>query len=417
MAFTSSTLTSLRGIVDGACADQKSGIPGATVVIVGKDGKELFAHSSGKRGVASKEPMSLENIFWIASCTKLLTGIACMQLVQDGKLRLDDGEQLESLCHELRDVKVLRPDGSLEDKQNAITLRMLLTHTAGFGYTFFNERLRDWAFPAGIDEFSGRFDDMKMPLLFQPGEGFEYGVNVDWAGIALERVTGLKLNEYLQKNVFQPMGITDMSMIPTESMRSRLAYMNARDPDGSLRPRDHLLRVPLVVDRDDRAQVDQIFNSGGGGMFAKPQEYCKILAMLLNNGTCPRTGAEILRKETVDDMFQNQIPQFPNYSRQGIPASKPELTLPIPQLYPVEGDPPQGWGITFMKSNGGPTGRSKDTAHWAGLANLWWWCDRENGIAGMVCTQILPFADRNVLQLWGQVEAVAYMGLKEINKL
>jgi CubicO group peptidase (beta-lactamase class C family) len=176
MPFTSSTITTLQGIVDGACADQKTGIPGTTVVIVGKDGKELFAHSSGSRGVGSEEPMSLENIFWIASCTKLLTGIACMQLVQQNILKLDDGDHLEHLCPELRDVKVLRPDGSLEDKRKAITLRMLLTHTAGFGYTFFNERLRDWSFPAGVDEFSGRFDDMKTPLLFQPGEGWEYGV-------------------------------------------------------------------------------------------------------------------------------------------------------------------------------------------------------------------------------------------------
>lgn len=176
MPFSSSTITRLQGIVDGVCADQKTGIPGTTVVIVGKDGKELFAHSSGSRGVASKDPMLLENIFWIASCTKLLTGIACMQLVQQGILKLDDGEQLKRLCPELGDVKVLRPDGSLEEKKKAITLRMLLTHTAGFGYTFFNERLRDWAFPAGVDEFSGRFEDMKTPLLFQPGEGWEYGV-------------------------------------------------------------------------------------------------------------------------------------------------------------------------------------------------------------------------------------------------
>lgn len=138
--------------------------------------------------------------------------------------------------------------------------------------------------------------------------------------------------------------------------------------------------------------------------------------MLLNNGTSPQTGAEILPKDAVEEMFRNQIPQFPNYSRQGFPAAKPELTLPVPQLYPVEGDPPQGWGITFMQSNGGPTGRSKGTAHWAGLANLWWWCDRENGIAGMVCTQILPFADPKVLQLWGGVEAMAYIDLKEVNR-
>ena len=168
----------LREIVDNACIDQKYGIPGATVVVVGKDGNELFAHSAGKRGIASKDPMTLENIFWIASCTKMLTGVACMQLVERGILKLDDGAQTEHLCPELKRLKVLQPDGTLGEKNNAITLRMLLTHTAGFGYTFFNERLRDWSYPIGVDEFSGRIEDMNVPLLFQPGEGWEYGVRL-----------------------------------------------------------------------------------------------------------------------------------------------------------------------------------------------------------------------------------------------
>jgi len=178
MPFNPETVDRLRAIVDGACADPSTGVPGTTVVVVGKDGKELFAHSAGKRGVSSNEPMTLENIFWIASCTKMLTGVACMQLVERGLLTLDDGVQLEDICPELKTLKVLKPDGTFEEKRNRITLRMLLTHTAGFGYSFFNERLRDWGFPAGVDEFSGRIEDMMTPLLFQPGEGWEYGVSL-----------------------------------------------------------------------------------------------------------------------------------------------------------------------------------------------------------------------------------------------
>ncbi|PKS05633.1 hypothetical protein jhhlp_008152 [Lomentospora prolificans] len=415
MPFNAQTTDRLRGIVDGYCADTRSGVPGTTVVVVGKDGNELFAHSAGKRGVASNEPMTLENIFWIASCTKMLTGIACMQLVEQGLLTLDDGVQLETICPELKTLKVLKPDGSFEEKRNLITLRMLLTHTAGFGYSFFNERLRDWGMPAGIDEFSGRVEDMMMPLLFQPGEGWEYGVNIDWAGIALERVTGMTLNDYLQKNVIQPLGLKDMSMIPNASMKSRLAYMNFRESDGTLRPRDHLHRAPLVVNTEDKAEVARVFNSGGAGMFAKPQEYAterkEVLAVLLNDGTCPRTGVQILQKETVDVMFGNNAPKFPNFGRQGIPAAKPDLTAAIPDIYPVEGQPPQGWGLTFMLTNGGPTGRSRGTAMWAGLANLWWWCDREKGVAGMVCTQILPFVDLKVLGMWFELETEVYKAL------
>lgn len=176
MPLPQQTIDQLRSTVEAACADQQTGLPGATVVVVGKDGKELFAHSAGHKGVASPEDMSLDSTFWIASCTKAVTGMACMQLVEKGVLRLDDGGQIEGLCPELKTLKVLREDGTLEDKKKAITLRMLLTHTAGFGYSFFVERLNGYNYPAGQDEFNGRVEEMNQPLLFQPGEGWEYGV-------------------------------------------------------------------------------------------------------------------------------------------------------------------------------------------------------------------------------------------------
>lgn len=220
-------------------------------------------------------------------------------------------------------------------------------------------------------------------------------------------------------------------MIPTADMKSKMAHMHFRDSEGKIRSRDHLQRLPIVINDSDTATVSGVFNSGGAGMYAKPQEYTsefpphspesfrnrksnnskEVLAVLLNDGTCPRTGTQILRKETVDEMFTNQIPNFPNFGRQGIPPSKPELTNPLPDLYPVADDAPQGWGLTFMLPNSDATGRSKGTAFWAGLANLWWWCDREKGVAGMVCSQILPFGDAKVLGLWAAVEQEVYKGL------
>jgi CubicO group peptidase (beta-lactamase class C family) len=120
---------SLKNSVDKACADIQSDIPGTSVVVVGKDGKELFAHAAGKRGVNSSEDMSLSNMYWIASCTKMIAGVACMQLVEQGKLHLDDGDEVEKLVPELKDIKVLQKDGKLVQKNKKITLRMLLTHT------------------------------------------------------------------------------------------------------------------------------------------------------------------------------------------------------------------------------------------------------------------------------------------------
>ena len=129
MGFPNESVNSLNAALDDACADTEKSLPGVVGVVVGRDGKELFAHAAGKRGYGSSEAMSLETVFWIASCTKMITGIACMQLVEQGRLSLDDADQVEQLCPELKELKVLQPDGSLSEKKRGITLRMLLSHT------------------------------------------------------------------------------------------------------------------------------------------------------------------------------------------------------------------------------------------------------------------------------------------------
>ncbi|RMZ77996.1 hypothetical protein DV737_g4113, partial [Chaetothyriales sp. CBS 132003] len=326
MGLSAEAVNNIQSSLNTACADSNKGIPGLVGIAVGKDGKELFAHAAGKRGFGSQEPMTLDSVFWIASCTKMITAVAAMQLVEQGKLSLDDADQISKICPEVANAKVLQPDGTLAPQKKPITLRMLLTHTAGFGYTFFNEGLRNYGKPVGYDEFSGQINDLIQPLVNQPGEAWEYGVNLDWAGIVVERTTNLSLDEYFQRNIFQPLGIKNISFFPSKEMKEKLAYMNARTPDGQLHPRDHLLHRPLVV--ESKEDIAATVNSGGAGAFAQPREYTKILATLLNDGTSPTTGAQILKKETVDEMFKNQIPQFPDFGRQGIVAAKPDLTNP-----------------------------------------------------------------------------------------
>jgi CubicO group peptidase (beta-lactamase class C family) len=132
MPLSDKVIQSLKQSIDNSCKDPRADIPGTSVVVVGKDGKELFAHAAGKRGLNSKEDMTLDNIFWIASCTKMIVGVACMILVEQGKLHLDDGEEIEQLIPELKEIKVLQKDGTLVEKNKKITLRMLLTHTGMF---------------------------------------------------------------------------------------------------------------------------------------------------------------------------------------------------------------------------------------------------------------------------------------------
>ncbi|KAK3701695.1 hypothetical protein LTR37_015348 [Vermiconidia calcicola] len=387
--------------LDGVTGDPSTGIAGMVFVAVDKEGNQICAVPSGKKGLNNRDPMSMDTVFWIASCTKLLATMACMQAMEQGKLSLDDAEQVKKLCPELNDVKVLKQDGTLEERKTDITLRMLLTHMSGFGYEFFNPKLRDYGRPVGYDVFhADERDVLRMPLVNQPNTVWEYGTGIDWAGIVLERATGVKLNDWIQQNIMQPLKLEAINMLPTAEMKKELAFMHQKWPGKSeAEERDHMYREPIVAETDHEKK--HIFNSGGAGCFAKPAEYVQVLAALLNNGKSPTTGAQILKSETVDAMWENQIPEQPDFARQGIPNAKPEQTIAFPELYPQEGNPPQGWGLSFMLTQEpGATGRGKNTAWWAGIANLFWWCDREKGVAGMIASQLMPFGDMNVLGQW-----------------
>ncbi|CAI6088208.1 unnamed protein product [Clonostachys chloroleuca] len=414
-SLSSKTLDSLRGLLNNAC---KADLPCASATVVSATSK-LFHHETVSRNGENngttipklrKGPLNLQDasandqVFWLASCTKLTTSIACMQLVEQGKLTLDDGDELEELCPELRDIKVLNSDGSTLEKNKKITLRMLLTHTAGFGYSFLNNKLKKYNY----NEFSGLVKDFHQPLVNQPGERFEYGISIDWAGIAVERATKSRLGDYMQKHIFTPAGIKELSLFPSKDMRDRLAGIWQRDANGRLSPRLYPLDRPLAPD-----QVSETFHSGGAGVWGTTRAYSQLLRVLLNNGTSPLTGEAILRPGTVDMMFENQLPNDPNFARVALPAVKPELVHPAKELYPLcPASEPQGWGLGFMIS-GGVTGRSNHTVHWSGLSNCFWWCDREKGVAGIVASQVLPFADLKAVQLWADVETATYFDLAE----
>jgi CubicO group peptidase (beta-lactamase class C family) len=225
----------------------------------------------------------------------------------------------------------------------------------------------------------------------------------------VERVSGLSLHDYCTEFIFQPLGIENMSFFPPKEMKDKLARMHQRSPDGKLKERSHLLLRPLKD--QSMEEVKSTLNSAGAGLFAQPKEYVKIISTLLNDGTSPNTGKQILKPETVNEMFKNQIPEMPNFGRQGIDASIPELTNPIRELYPQPQEQEQGWGLTFMLTlYEGATGRGRNTGWWAGLPNLFWWADREKGVGGMVASQILPFGDAAVMGLWAECEGMVYRG-------
>ncbi|KAF2402912.1 beta-lactamase/transpeptidase-like protein [Trichodelitschia bisporula] len=422
-SLSSQSISAIQASLDAATANPKSGLHGVVFVAVDKNGNELAKATSGTRAPDGEGgPMTPETVFWIASCTKMITGIAALQLVEQGKLSLDDPESTYKLAPELRDVKVLAEDGTLVERKGDITLRKLLSHTAGFGYEFMNHRIMKYGRSGGLGVPAAGFDVLQgderdivlQPLANQPDTMFEYGINIDWAGILVERASGLRLGAYFEKHIFAPLGLKHIAMFPTEEMRKHVATMAQRAADGTIAPRDHMYRRALAA--QTKEEQDRIFHSGGAGAFARPSDYAQILATLLNAGTSPRTGAQILQPSTVDLMFTNQVPQWPDFARAppgAPPPSKPEYMNPAPEFYPQEGNPPQGWGLTFMLTLApGATGRGASTAWWAGISNQFWWCDREKGVAGMIAGQVLPFGDVPVLTQWLTCEKHVYDGLQ-----
>jgi CubicO group peptidase (beta-lactamase class C family) len=149
-------------------------------------------------------------------------------------------------------------------------LSRLIQKIAGFGYAFDDVKIRDWSRPVGVDEFSGNPRDVfGLPLVNQPGTQFQYGVNIDWAGLLVERTTNLSLDAYFKKYIFDPIGVKDITFVPTDDMKRRLVYMHREHPDGSLSLMDHPYRAPLI----SRSETD-IFCAGGAGCFGVPAEYC-----------------------------------------------------------------------------------------------------------------------------------------------
>ncbi|PLB49682.1 beta-lactamase family protein [Aspergillus steynii IBT 23096] len=409
--LSSGTASAMQEVLDRATSRPSPSIPGLVYGSVNRHGDLLFKHASGGKGLDSAQPMSLDTVFYMASCTKLITSIACMQMVEQGKLNLDDVNQLESLAPELKAVKVLErtSDGGFElvPKKRGITLRMLLNHTSGFGYAFEDLKLRDWSRPLGMDDFSGHEADvLHRPLVNQPGTTFQYGVGVDWAGRLVERVMGMSLEDYFQRYILRPIGIGSITFFPSPEMIDKLAYMHQRAPDGTLSVTDHIYRYPLLPCRPD--EKDKRFCMGGAGCFGKPVEFCQLISVLLNDGTHAKTGTQLLKPETVAEMFKDQIPDKPRYCNEYTPSGKPLLANPCP-LVPCADDLTEGWGLSFSLSHRkSDTGRAAGSGSWEGLANLFWFADRENGVGAIIASQILPYGDLRVLENMDKVEKMMY---------
>lgn len=308
MPLSPTATENVKSTLDGVVKEGAAGLAGVVFIAIDKSGQPLIQHASGTRSLHSTDAMDFDTTFWIASCTKLLTAIAAYQQIEAGKIPLDDAAFVAQHAPEIKAKKVYADGVTPAEQQKQVTMRMLLSHTAGFAYSFLDPRVQ------GVDEFAGLQDEIvKSPMVNQPGGVWEYSVSLDWVGIILERYLGQKLGDVFQKNILAPLGIKDMTMTPTPEMRQNLAQVHQRDMStGEIKERNYLYEAGLYS--AEKAANEQ-FHSGGAGLFAKPVEYVKVLGALLNGGKSPETGERILKEESVDAMWENQIPGQPDFAR------------------------------------------------------------------------------------------------------
>ncbi|MBV9785011.1 MAG: beta-lactamase family protein [Acidisphaera sp.] len=382
-----------RAAIDGVLrrATDTGAVPG--VVAMATDGTDtIYRGAFGERSLGGGTAMTADTVFWIASMTKALTGAACMQLVEQGRVGLDNdtGPLVPALAaprvlekFDAAGQPVLRP------AKRAITLRHLLTHTAGFVYDTWNEGMLAYMRHTGLPRLATfQKPEHCLPLAFDPGDAWEYGVNIDWAGKVLEAVTGQTLDAYLQQHLLAPLGMSSTGYRLRPDVSARLAGMHQRHPDGHLEPIE-----------DEVAQDPEGF-LGGGGMYSTAGDYLRFIMMLLNGGALD--GVRVLQPQTVALMGENHIGAL---DVAALPTTMP-LRSNDAEFFPGMR---KKWGLSFLiNTEAVPGGRSAGSLCWAGLRNTYYWIDPTRRVGGTLMTQILPFADPTVLGLLEEFERGVY---------
>ena len=373
-------------------AVSQKGFPGIVAAVWRAD-KLVYQGAAGKQDSDKNVPMTVDSIFSIASMTKPITSVAVMQLVESGRVKLN--EPVATYLPELSQLQVLEAFDSTTKKatlrppKTPPTVRQLLTHTSGFVYDFFDQKLHDYVASGAVPSVAKGDDSyLKAPLMFDPGTQWEYGISTDWLGKLVEKISGQSLEDYFHQHIFEPLGMKDTFFNVPEDKQARMVATYQRTSDGSLK---QLPARPFTPVR---------FFSGGGGLYSTAGDYMKFMLMILNGGKLG--NARILNSETVALMTRNQIGDL----------NLKELKSLAPQLAsnPIRlpGSPDKfglGFGINSKPFEGG---RSAGSGSWAGIFNTYFWIDPSQKTCAVFLTQSLPFADPATIALFDQFERAVY---------
>jgi CubicO group peptidase (beta-lactamase class C family) len=373
--------TPIDRVLDEAIATNVA--PG--VVALAADQNGVFYQ--GARGDAA-----LDSVFRIASMTKAITSAAAMKLVEQGKLGLD--APMAEIAPELGQVVILEGfDAAGKPRtrkpKRGITLRHLLTHTSGFSYDLFNKDVARYMEHEGLPSIASCLNaSLRAPLLFEPGERWEYGIGIDWAGKIVEAVSGRKLERYLADEFFGPLGMRDTSFVPRDDMKRRLVAATQRQPDGTI----------AKIDFEFPADAD--FHMGGGGLFSTGPDYLRFTRMLLGGGALE--GVRVLAPETVRRMGENAIGEI---AVPPLTSDNPAMAIPY-EFWPGQ---IKRWGLAYMLNTEDVAGgRAAGSCTWAGVHNTFFWVDPSRRRTAVLMMQLLPANDPQVIDTLEKFERAVY---------
>ncbi len=390
------SLTDAANAILELTVSRAGGAPGVVAMACDRKGN-LYEGAAGVRDLDSAVPMTTDTVMLLASCTKAVTGVALMQLVEEGKLALEDAAG--KYVPEIDAIQVLegfdaKGEPRLRKPRTPITINHLMLHTAGFSYDFFSDDLLRYRSARNSPSvLSCTFPSIQDVLLHDPGERWTYGNNIDWLGRVIEVLRGKRLEEVLRERVFTPLGMHDIAFTMTPSMRARLATIHQRTADGQLTAHPEIA-LPQPPEMD----------MGGAGLYSTIGDYMTFIRMVLNDGA----GAEgrVLKAETVAKMASNGLGNL----KSGAWTSSNPFFANSGDFFPGLS---KSWSYTFqVLDEDAPTGRPAGALSWAGLANTYFWIDRRNGVGGMWGTQILPFQDVGSYPGFVEFETAVYRALR-----
>jgi methyl acetate hydrolase len=361
----------------------------AAVGMVASERSILYSGAFGTRD-SSAVPVTADSLFAIASMTKAITTVAALQLLEQGKVKLD--EPVSQYLPQLAKLEVLEGfnPGSgkpkLRPAQAQVTLKHLLTHTSGICYDIWDP---------DMFRFTSRTNGVVPaipPLMFEPGARWQYGMGIDWAGRLVEKVSGMNLEEYFQAKILGPLEMRDTSYLVPASKFDRLVTGYSRQADGTLK------QNPRV-----QPQAPKEFN-GGGGLYSTTGDYVRFMQMILGKGRGVNK-ARILEPKTVESMEINQIGEA---TAGKMKSSRPNVSSDVD----IQPGFTEKWGLGFLiNTTAYAGGRSAGSLAWAGLNNTFYWIDPKRSLCAVLMMQFLPFVDKEAFGLLGDFERTVYSAL------